>query len=61
VARTGENRKTYGVLVGKPEGKRQLGRFKSGWEDITMILKGYNGKARAGLSWLSIARNGGLL
>jgi hypothetical protein len=26
VARVGEKRKTYRLLVGKPEGKRQLGR-----------------------------------
>jgi hypothetical protein len=29
----GENRKVYKVLVGKPEGKRPLGRPKHMWED----------------------------
>jgi hypothetical protein len=32
VARMGEERKVYGVLVGKPEGKRPLGRQKHRWE-----------------------------
>jgi hypothetical protein len=29
----GEERKVYKVLVGKPEGKRPLGRPKRRWED----------------------------
>jgi hypothetical protein len=29
----GEERKVYEVLVGKPEGKRQLGRPRRRWED----------------------------
>jgi hypothetical protein len=33
VARTGEERKVYRVLVGKPERKRQLGRPRRGWGD----------------------------
>jgi hypothetical protein len=33
-------RGVYKVLVGKPEGKRQLGRLWSGWEDnIKMDLQ----------------------
>jgi hypothetical protein len=31
VARMGEERKLYKVLVGKPEGKRPLGRMESEW------------------------------
>jgi hypothetical protein len=31
VARMGEKRKVYKVLVGKPEGKRALGRPRSKW------------------------------
>jgi hypothetical protein len=34
VARVGEGRNVYRVLVGKPEGKRQLGRPKPRWEDV---------------------------
>jgi hypothetical protein len=33
VERMGEERKVYTVLVGKPEGKRSLGRLRHGWED----------------------------
>jgi hypothetical protein len=29
----GEERKVYGVLVGKPEGKRLFGRSRRRWED----------------------------
>jgi hypothetical protein len=40
VACTGEERKVYNVLVGKPEGKRPLGRPRCGWEDeIRMDLR----------------------
>jgi hypothetical protein len=36
----GEERKVYRVLVGKPEGKRPLGRRIHRWEDgITMDLR----------------------
>jgi hypothetical protein len=31
--RMGEKRGEYGVLVGKPEGKRPLGRPRRRWED----------------------------
>jgi hypothetical protein len=33
VARMGEERKVYKILVGKPEGKRPLGRPRHRWED----------------------------
>jgi hypothetical protein len=33
VARMGEERKAYKVLVGKPEGKRPLGRLRRRWGD----------------------------
>jgi hypothetical protein len=40
VARIGEERKVYKVLVGKPEGKRPLGRRRRRWEDgIRMDLR----------------------
>jgi len=46
VARMGERRRVYRLLVGKPEGKRPLGRPTCGWEDnIKMDLQevGYGG------------------
>ena len=40
VAHTGENRGVYRVLVGKPEGKGQLGRPRHRWDDdIKMDLQ----------------------
>jgi hypothetical protein len=40
VARMGEKRDVYMVLVGKPEGKRPLGRHRRRWEDnIKMDLQ----------------------
>jgi hypothetical protein len=40
VARMGEGRGVYRVLVGRPEGKRPVGRSKRRWEDnIKMYLR----------------------
>jgi hypothetical protein len=40
VARMGEERKVYRVLVGKPKGRRPLGRSRRRWEDgIRMDLR----------------------
>jgi hypothetical protein len=40
VARTGEGRGVYRVLVRRPEGKRPLGRPRCRWEDnIKMNLR----------------------
>jgi len=46
VARTGERRGVYRVLVGKPAGKRPLGKLRRRWEDnIKMVRQevGYGG------------------
>jgi len=37
VARMGEERGVYRVLVGKPEGRRPLGRPRRGWVDIIRV------------------------
>ena len=40
MARTGKRTVMYRVLVGKPEGKRALGRPRCRWEDnIKMVLR----------------------
>jgi hypothetical protein len=39
VARMGEERGVHRVLVGKPEGKRPLGRPRRRWEDIKMDIQ----------------------
>jgi hypothetical protein len=35
-----EKRKAYTVLIGKPEGKRQLGRTRRRWEDEVRWILG---------------------
>jgi hypothetical protein len=46
----GEERKVYKVLVGKPEGKRPLGRPRRKWEDgIRMDLREI---AFGGVDWI---------
>jgi hypothetical protein len=40
VSRMGENKNTYRILVGNPEGQRPLGRHQSRWDDnIKMDIK----------------------
>jgi hypothetical protein len=39
VARMGEGRGVYRVLIGKAEGRRPLGRPRRRWEDIRMDLR----------------------
>jgi hypothetical protein len=42
VARTGEGRSVYRILVGRPEGKRPLGRPRRRWENnVKMDLRAY--------------------
>jgi hypothetical protein len=63
VARMGERRGAYRVLVGKPEGRRPLERPRRRWDDnIKMDLQevGWEG-ARTGSIWLRIGTGGGLL
>jgi len=63
VACMGEMRGVYRVLVGKPEGRRPLGRPKLRWEDnIKVDLQGVGWVgAWTGSSWLRIGTGGGLL
>jgi hypothetical protein len=53
VARMEEGRDVYRVLVGKPEGKRPLGRPKRGWEgSIKADLQEVGG---GGMDWIELA------
>jgi hypothetical protein len=62
VAGMGEERKLYNVLVGKPEGKRPLGRPRRRWEDgIRMDLREIGLGVWIGFDWLRIGTGGGLL
>jgi hypothetical protein len=51
----GEKRNAYRILVGKPEGKRPLGRLRRRWEDnIKMDLRdiGY-----CVMDWIDLAQD----
>jgi hypothetical protein len=62
VARMGEGRNVYRVLVGKPEGKRPLGRQRHRWEDgIKMDLREIGWGVWSGFTWLRIGIFGWLL
>jgi hypothetical protein len=62
VARMGEGKGVYKVFVGKPEGKRQIGRSRLRWEDnIKMDLQEVGCGVWTGLSWLGIETVGGHL
>jgi hypothetical protein len=61
-ARIGEERKVYKVLVGRPEGKRPLGRPRRRWENgIRMDLREIG---LEGVDWIRLPQDrtgGGLL
>jgi hypothetical protein len=57
----GEGRGVYSILVGRPEGKRPLGRTRSRWEDnIKMDLREIGIDRRTGFNWLKVGSSGGL-
>jgi hypothetical protein len=57
-----EGRDVHRFLVGKPEGKRPLGRHRRRWEDnIKMDLQEDGRMVGIGWSWLRIGRGGGHL
>jgi hypothetical protein len=58
----GEKMKAYRILVGKPEGRRPLGRFRNSmWEDNIKMYLRRNGVVWTGLIWRRIGTSGGLL
>jgi hypothetical protein len=51
----GEEKKGYKVLVGKPEGKRPLGRPRCRWEDgISMDLRETD---LGGVDWIRLSQD----
>ena len=55
VANMGERRGVYRVLVGKPEGKKPLGRPRRRWEDsIKMDLQE---DVCGGMGWIELAQD----
>jgi hypothetical protein len=55
VARMGEGRGVYRVLVGRPEGKRPLGRPRRRWEDI--IKMDLRETGIDGANWIRLAQD----
>jgi hypothetical protein len=54
VARMGEKRGAYRILVGRPEGRRQLGRPRRRWEDnIKTDLQ----EVGWGMNWIELAQD----
>jgi hypothetical protein len=55
VARMGEGRGTYRILVGRPEGRRPLGRPRRRWEEnIKMDLQEVGWR---GMDWIDMAQD----
>ena len=54
VARMGEGRGVHRVLVGKPEGKRPLGRHSHRWENTKMDLQEVGGGCA---DWMELAQD----
>ena len=62
VARMDEERGVYRVLVGKPEGRRPLGRPRRRWVDnIGWISRRMDVSVWTGLGWRRIETGGGRL
>ena len=60
VARMGERRSVYRVLVGKPEGKRLHVRLRHRWRIILRwIFRKWDGGIWTGSSWFRIGRGDG--
>ena len=56
MAHMGERRGVYRVLVGKPEGKRPLGRPRSRWNDnimMDLLYVGWDG----GMDWTDLGQD----
>jgi hypothetical protein len=60
VASMGAKRNAYRILMGKPEGKRPLGRPRCRWKDNSR-MKRYDGVVWTGLFCLKIGTSGKLL
>jgi hypothetical protein len=57
-----EKRNAYRILVGKPDGKRPLGRSRRMWVDnIKKNLREIGWDVWIGLFWLRVGTSGGLL
>ena len=58
----GERRGVDRIFMGKPEGKRPLGKPRCRWQDnIKMIFRKWDVGVWTGLSWLRVGAGGGHL
>ena len=55
VARTGDRRHAYWVLVGRPEGKSPLGRPRSRWENN--IKQYFEGRGEESVNWIDLTQD----
>jgi len=55
VARMGDRRGTYRVLVGRPEGRRPLGRPRRRWEDNIKV--DLHEVGWGGMDWIDLAQD----
>jgi len=53
----GERRGVYRVLVGKPDGKRTLGRPRRRWEDNIKMGFQEVGCGGGGMDWIDLAQD----
>jgi hypothetical protein len=51
----GEKRNAYRILVGKPEGKRPLGRPRRRW--LNNIKMGFRETGWGGMDWVDVAQD----
>jgi hypothetical protein len=54
VARMGEDRKVYKVLLGKPKGKRPLGKPRHRWDGIRLDLREIGWGS---IEWIQLAQD----
>jgi hypothetical protein len=55
MARMGEEREVYRVLLGKPEGRKPFGRPRHRWDDgIRINLRDTDWGVKSGFSWIKI-------
>jgi hypothetical protein len=53
VARMGEKRNTYWILVGNPEGKKPLEKPRRKWENVVIDLKEIRW---GGMEWINLGK-----
>jgi hypothetical protein len=57
VAHMGERRGAYRALVGKPAGRRPLGRSRHRWEDSIKMDIREIGWGRGGMDWINLTQD----